>query len=88
MSIWPASVYMLCLFTSVVCALLLVRAFRRQRTRLLLWSAACFATLSLNNLLLVLDVLVFPHVDLRLYRAAVTFVALGFLLYGFVWESD
>lgn len=88
MSLWAASVYLLCFLTSVACALLLVRAFRRSRTRLLLWSAACFVILALNNLLLVTDVLLLPDVDLRLYRVGTTFVALCFLLYGFIWESE
>ncbi len=88
MSAWAASVYLLCFLTSVACALLLVRAFDRYKTRLLLWSALCFVTLSVNNLLLVLDVLVLPDVDLRLYRALATFVGLCFLLYGFIWDSE
>ena len=88
MSVWSASIYLLCFLASVACALLLVRAHDRYKTRLLLWSALCFVALSVNNLLLVLDILVFTEIDLRLYSAAATFVGLCFLLYGFIWESD
>ena len=34
-----AGVYALCALTSLVCAWLLLRAYQRQRTRLLLWSS-------------------------------------------------
>jgi hypothetical protein len=88
MSIWAASVYLLCFLASVACALLLVRAYDRYKSRLLLWSALCFVALSIDNLLLLLDALVFTEIDLRFYSAAVTFVGLCFLLYGFIWESD
>jgi len=86
--IWATLVYVLCFLASGACALLLVRAFGRSRKRLLLWSAASFVTLALNNLLLVVDLLLLPNVDLRLYRAATAFLAVCFLLYGLIWESD
>jgi hypothetical protein len=88
MSVWAASIYLLCFLTSVACALLLVRSYERYKTRLLLWSALCFVALSVNNVLLLLDVLVFTAIDLRLYSAAATFIGICFLLYGFIWESD
>ena len=88
MSVWAASVYLLCFLASVACALLLVRSHDRYKSRLLLWSALCFVALSIDNLLLLLDAVVFTEIDLRLYSAAVTFVGLCFLLYGFIWESD
>jgi hypothetical protein len=48
-------VYLLCAATSIVCAILLIRGYRRARERLLLWSGACFIGLALNNVLLVID---------------------------------
>ena len=83
-----AAVYLLCLVTSAVCAGLLVRSWHRNRSRLLLWSAICFIFLALNNLLVVADIVVLPEVDLRLYRDIATLMALGFLLYGFIWDVD
>jgi hypothetical protein len=88
MTVFPAAVYLLCLLTSGVCTALLVRGYRRNRTRMLLWSAACFALLAVNNLLVVLDILVFPNIDLSLPRNFVNLAAVCTLLYGFIWELD
>lgn len=88
MTYTAAAVYLLCLLTSTVCAGLLVRAWHRNRTRLLLWSALCFVMLAVNNFLVVVDILLLPQTDLRLYRNLATFLALGFLLYGFIWDAE
>ncbi len=82
------AVYVLCFLTSAVCAALLVRSYRRSRTRLLMWSAACFILLALNNLLLVVDLLVLPTVDLGLLRSLSSLAAVTTLLYGFIWETE
>jgi hypothetical protein len=84
----PAAVYLLCLLTSTLCALLLVRAYLRTRTTLLLWTALCFVLLALNNLLLVADALVFADVDLRIWRHATALAAISVLLFGFVRETE
>lgn len=82
-------VYLLCLATSLVCMVLLWRGYLRSRTSLLLWSALCFVGLALNNLLLFLDVVIFPvEVDLLPYRVATLLAGIGLLLFGFVWETD
>ncbi len=85
---WPAAVYLLCLLTSAVCAWLLVRSYRRTGSRLLMWSAACFVLLTLNNLLVVGDLLIFPSTDLTLLRIGSALAAVATLLYGFIWEAD
>lgn len=82
-----ASVYLLCLTTSVVCALLVARAWRRTGSRLLLWTALSFAFLALNNLLVVADMVVFQSVDLWLWRQLAAGLAIGVLLYGFIGET-
>jgi hypothetical protein len=84
----PQIVYGLCVLTSVICALLLVRSWRRSRQPLLLWSACCFSLLAVNNLLLFLDRLVLQEVDLGPARVATSLLAVGVLLYGFIWEVD
>lgn len=84
----PAAVYLLCLLTSAGCALLLVRSYLRTRTTLLLWTALCFVLLALNNLLLVLDVLVFPEIDLGVWRQLAALAAVAVLIYGFVRETN
>jgi len=83
----PEFVYALCAITSVVCAVLLVNGYRRSRTRLLFWSGLCFAGLAVNNVLLFVDLVVVPSVNLVLARSAVALAAMMVLLYGLVRES-
>ena len=85
---FPAGVYLLCLITSVTCAILLARQYRKARMRLLLWSALCFLCLAFNNLAVILDLLVFPTADLRLLRLFSSLAAVGVLLFGFIWDSE
>ena len=85
---WTAAVYLMCLLTSAVCAFLLVRSYGRNKTPLLLWSAACFVFLAVNNLAVVLDTLVFPAVDLTIIRMLASLAGVSTLLYGFIWEVD
>jgi hypothetical protein len=85
---FAATIYLLCLLASCICAYLLVRTYLRKRTRLLLWSAACFVFLAINNLLVVFDILVFPDVYLAPLRPLASLAGVMTLLYGFVWELD
>lgn len=87
--IFPTVVYILCFLTSAACAWLLGRSYRRNGTRLLLWSSICFVFLALNNLALVFDLVVWPQdVDLRLLRLALALAAVASLIWGFVWEVE
>ncbi len=81
------SVYILCALTSLLCAGLLVRHYRRQRTRLLLWSTLCFGGLALNNALLFVDLVVVPDLDLALVRTGMALIAMTMLVIGLIWES-
>ena len=82
-------VYFLCALTAILCAWLLLQAYRsRGRYRLLLWSGLCFVGLAANNLLLVVDKLVLPDVDLSLWRTSVALVAMMVLLYGLVVDAE
>ncbi len=84
----PELVYVLCALTSVLCAGLLIRSYRSNRSRLLLWSTLCFVGLAINNILLFVDIVVVPDaIDLRLLRSLAGFAALGTLIIGLVWES-
>lgn len=85
---FPATVYLLCFATSSACAWLLARAFARVGARVLLWSALCFAFLALNNLALVIDLVLIPDLDLRFPRALLSLMAVGILLFGFVWNLE
>lgn len=84
----PALVYSLCLAASALCAVLLLRAWRQSRSRLLFWTGTAFVLLAINNLLLVADMVLFPQVDLWPARQAASLAALAVLLYGFVWEAE
>jgi len=86
--IFAAIVYVLCFVTSLVCAWLLGRSYRHGRTRLLLWSSICFVLLAANNLALVLDLVVFPSLDLRLARLLLDLAAVLALIWGFIWEVE
>jgi hypothetical protein len=84
--LFPAAVYILCFLTSAACAWLLGRSYQRSRAPLLLWSSVCFVFLALNNLVLVLDLLVLPSLDLRLLRLFLALAASCSLLFGFIWK--
>jgi hypothetical protein len=81
------TIYLLCAATSLVAAVMLFRMWRRRRTRLLLWSCLCFAGLALNNILLFVDLIVVPEVDLIGWRTATAFASVAVLLFGLVWEA-
>jgi hypothetical protein len=83
-----AAIYLLCFFSSSLCTYLLARSFSRTRERLLLWSGICFVLLSLNNLLVFIDIILLPEIDLTAARSLTSLAAVCTLLYGFVWEID
>jgi hypothetical protein len=85
----PEAVYLLCALTSAGCAFALLRMYRRRRTAILLWSSLCFVGLSINNLLLFLDLVVLPtQIDLTLARAAIGAVSMLALAAGLVWNVE
>lgn len=81
-------VYILCAITSILCAVLLLRAYLARRRALLFWSAVCFGALGLNNVLLFLDLVVVGAVDLSGARSVSALAGLAALLYGLVAGSD
>lgn len=81
-------IYTLCILTSLACTWLLFGSYRRTGHRLLFWSGSCFAVLTLNNLLLLLDKLVFSEVSLLMPRLLTAFIALCLLLYGLIYEKE
>jgi hypothetical protein len=80
-------VYILCAATSIVCAVLLFRGYRENRTRLLFWSSLCFAGLALNNVVLFLDLVVVSSVDMSLLRSLIALISMLLLLFGLVFDS-
>jgi hypothetical protein len=83
-----ATIYLLCALTALTCTFLLIRAYLRGRYRLLLWSGLCFAGLTVNNLVLVLDKVVLTSVDLSVWRTAIALIAMAVLLYGLIWDAE
>lgn len=84
-----AVVYFLCALTSLTCFVLLFRAWRGSGARLLFWSALCFAGMTINNTLLVVDKVVLPtEVDLSSWRLTVALLSVLLLVFGLVWEEE
>ena len=82
------TIYALCAVTALLCGVLLLRGYRRQRHRLLFWSGLCFCGMAFNNVLLIVDRVVVPGVDLSTWRLVSALVSLLPLLYGLVWGDD
>lgn len=81
-----ASVYLLCSITSILCAYLLYSKYRSSRHGLLFWSSLCFFGLALNNILLFVDIVLFPKTDLSIVRTIPALIGYFVLIWGFVWE--
>ena len=83
-----AAVYVLCALTSLVCAVLLLRAYQARGVRLLLWSGLAFVGFTLGNAMLVVDrVVTGPEVDLQIWHSLPVLAGLGVLIYGLVWDA-
>jgi hypothetical protein len=81
-------VYALCAVTALLCAGLLLRAYRQTRVRLLFWSSIGFSGLGLANVLMFTDFVIVPDADLSLLRSVVTCVSVGVLLFGLLWDGS
>jgi hypothetical protein len=82
------TIYSLCTLTSLACAWLLLGSYRRTGHRLLFWSGTSFVAMTVNNLLLMLDKVVLPDVDLLPVRLVSALVAMLLLLYGLIYEKE
>ncbi len=82
------ALYGTAVLTSLACTILLFRGYVRGHVRLLMWSGICFAGLTVNNVALFVDLVVYPDVDLRLARLIPALLGLLSLLYGFIWDAD
>jgi len=83
-----AVVYILCSFVALLCGMLLFRAYRTSRTRLLLWSSICFLGLAVSNMLTFFDLVIVPNVDLYEFRLYISAVAMVLLVFGLIWDSE
>lgn len=82
------AVYTLGFLTTLTCSVLLLRAYWRVRAKLLLWSGVCFLGLAISNLLVLVDLVLLPQVDLYLWRLSTAALAMMILLYGLIWEGE
>lgn len=82
------AVYLLGIAVTLTCALLLGRAYAVVKKRLLLWSAVCFVGLAISNILVFIDIVILPDVDLYFWRLLSAAVAMLVLVYGLIWEGD
>lgn len=80
-------IYTLCALTSLVCAVLLLRAYRDSRYRLLFWAGLCFVGLTINNVLMVMDKVFFAQETMLTLRLAASLIAVGLLLYGLIFDE-
>jgi hypothetical protein len=87
MSNIPGLVYILCTVTSLLCAGMLFRGYRKSGFRLLLWSSLCFVSLTLENIMLYTDLHVIKDISLVVWRKFPGLVGVSLLLYGLIWES-
>jgi hydrogenase/urease accessory protein HupE len=83
----PAVVYGLCALTSALCAVLLWRSYVARPARLLLWSSIGFVGLFLNNLLLFVDLVAAPGMELSIARHLTAAAAVTIMLFGLLWEG-
>jgi hypothetical protein len=88
------TVYVLCTLTSLACALLLFRGYRRSGARLLFWAGLCFLFLSFNNAFLFVDKVILRDqntllgIDFGLWRSGAALLGISVLVIGLVWDSD
>jgi hypothetical protein len=80
-------VYLLCAATCLVCGVMLFRGYQQTKVRLLFWSSLCFMGLMLDNIMLYVDVVMVPDVNLAVWRKLPGFLATALLVFGLVWES-
>jgi hypothetical protein len=82
-------VYLLGTVVSLLCAILLLRAYSNVRMKLLLWSGLCFVGLTVSNALLCIDlILLSDDIDLYMARLSTAAASMLLLLYGLVFESE
>jgi hypothetical protein len=82
------AVYILGVLVTFACGVLLSRAYIKVRKRLVLWSAMCFFGLAFSYLLVFIDLVVFPEIDLYRWRLLTAAAAMLVLIYGLIWEGD
>jgi hypothetical protein len=81
-----ASIYALCALTSIACAVMLFRGYRKTGTRLLFWACLCFAGIAINNTLVFIDEQIVLTTDLSVWRSVPALLGIWALVYGMIWD--
>jgi hypothetical protein len=84
----PGLVYLLSAATSLGCAILLLRGYRRSGVSLLLWSSLFFFWSTADNVFLYVDMVILPDVDLTVWRRIPSLIGAALLLFGLVWNKS
>lgn len=79
--------YLLCALSSLICFVLLLRAYLNNHQRLLLWSSACFFFYLIQNAVLFADLVIVPQIDLTVWRAAAGLCGSALFLFALIWET-
>jgi hypothetical protein len=66
---------------------LLLRGYQISKTRLLFWASVCFLGLAINNVMLFIDLIILPEIDLFAWRTLPALGGMMILLYGLISES-
>jgi hypothetical protein len=83
-----AVIYGLCTLTALMCAGLLLQAYRRSKYRLLFWAGLFFCVATVSNIFLMVDKLVVPSSDLSVYRYGLALLGLSILLPALIFERE
>ena len=79
--------YLLCALSSLVCFVLLLRAYLKNRQSLLLWSSLCFFFYLIQNTVLFADLVLVPQIDLLVWRAVLGLCGSALFLFALIWET-
>ena len=83
-----AFVYIMCTITSTICAVLLLREYRRTASRVLLWCGLAFVGFTVSNALVFTDVFLVPTINLATVRALANWMATTVLVVALVWDFE
>jgi hypothetical protein len=81
-------VYALCAITSLVCFGLLLRQHRRAPSGLALRSSIAFLFFAIANIILFLDLILFPQMDLKIWRNLCNLIGSLILLLALTGEGQ
>lgn len=81
------TVYLLCGFASLACALVLYRSYKSNRNAFAFWTALAFSFFTINNFLVVVDFITARAIDLTVVRTIPLLVGVGVLICGLIWEA-